>query len=128
MPPFKYRLNSSGALAPFQGLNAPGIEVPFTVTTPNQLCVFDNFVDGVRWTLRIEVLNAPLFTDPAIPTIRWAFIIFEFPFGEKYQGSEGARFPDPVGKPPDVSVAPPFEPTRIPNPIEITPLAWDAVV
>jgi len=127
VPPYKYFLKTTGAMAPFLALNA-GVLIHFEVGGGGD-CIFFEFttMPNVTYNLVTTVLGAPPFPPPPAATLRWKLTVVATATGESQEGEQSARLPFAVDQPPSILTLPAMGPTLIPNPVTIEPRPWDAV-
>ena len=125
VPPFAYRIQTTGALPPLDWLNAGDI-VTFTVRV-GLACQFPNG-EPIPGVLNANLDTSPIFDwlnlPPPLHTLEWILRVAEGT-GNLHQGQSSARFPDAVGMPPAISMSATVGPELIPNPVTITPVKWD---
>jgi len=126
VPPFQYRVSTTGALAPYDPLNGSGLLFPHVQFFPLGGCRFEILQAPLQLQIDITPLSLPPYDPPPADTLRW-FLRFlsAFPVLAQ-QGEQRARLPQGVSQPPDVMTLPSGGPNRIPNPVVLLPVPWDA--
>jgi len=127
VPPWKYFVQTTGALAPFTKLN-DGVLIVFEFEGGGD-CVFVGTASLplIVVDLFIRALGVPPFAPPPADTLRWTLTVTASASGDRQIGVEAERLPFPVDQPPDFDLIPVAGPDLIPNPVSVEPRPWDAV-
>jgi len=125
---WKFFIRTTGALSPWTRLNT-GYNIEFASIAPPPCRWAWTSPSGNRH-IEIVVTNIPGWENslPPDPTVQWDVLLTYVPIPSRLEGNVKARFPDPVADVPDMTMAVIIGPPSIPNPVELSPVIWDAPV
>lgn len=125
VPPYKWRLSTTGALAPFEALNA-GIVLPVATYSDHEYLATGTLSGSLNPTYALEIFTAdepqPF---PSDWTVRFTFTAVADGINEQ-AGELKQLWPVAIAQRSIDDVLPVPSGTRyIPNPLIITPVRWD---